>query len=95
MKNLKKNILTTLAFVFAFTAAFGWDVSKLAEVPLFREIPSTWFMENITTQCTVNAPWALCSYAGFPSEGSKYWNNYFKTSPQGGIPSTSVFVQRL
>lgn len=92
MKNLKKNILTALAFIFAFTAALGLDVSNLTEVPLYREIPGTFYMENITTMCTLNGPGILCSVAGWPSEDELYWHDQAKTIPITGISASSVFM---
>lgn len=94
MKNLKKNLLAALAFVFAFSAAFAKVSNFRAEVPLFREIPGTspnTVMENITSRCTITGAGLHCSIA-YPSAGDVYWFNATKTTPTGGIPSSSVFL---
>lgn len=92
MKDIKKNILTALTLIFAFTAALGWDVSRFAEVPLFREVPGTrGVMEDITTKCTLIIPGILCSLM-FASEDELYWHDAAKTQPMGGIQAHSVFL---
>lgn len=95
MKNLKKNLLAILAFVFAFSAAFA-NVSKFrAEVPLFRElIGSGGVMENITEVCTITIVGVQCSLS-YPSQNDRYWFDAAKNNPSGGIPSSSVFWQPL
>lgn len=92
MKYLKKQLLTGLAFIFALTAALGWDVSRLAEAPIFREVPGTrGIMEDITTMCTLITPNLLCSLL-YASEHEIYWYDAVKTQPMGGIPTHSVFL---
>ena len=95
MKNLKKNLLAVLAFVFAFGAAFGLNISNLGwETPLFREvIGSGGIMQNISFVCTLNGSAPTCSASGYPSARGKYWNDSAKTTPAGGIPSSYVFWQ--
>ena len=85
--------MSGLAFVFAFGAAFAFNATNfLAEVPLFKEDPNTGQMVDITTQCTLTGPGVLCSIQN-PSQDRLYWNDANKLTPQGGIPSSSVFVQ--
>lgn len=92
MKNLKKNLLAVLAFVFAFGAAFANVSNFRAEVSIFREIPSGGgVMENLTDRCTITKPGALCSNA-YPSVNGVYWFDAAKTTPTGGLPSSSVYL---
>lgn len=95
MKNVKKSFVSVIAFLFAWGVAFGLNISNLGlETPLFREvIGSLGIMQNISYVCTLNGVAPTCSASGLPSARGKYWFNAAKTSPPGGIPSSSVFWQ--
>lgn len=97
MKNIKKSLVSVIAFLFAWGAAFGLNISNLgSETPLFREvIASSPIMQNITFLCTLNGSNPLCSTAGLPSARGRYWNDAAKTSPPSGISSSSVFWQSV
>ena len=96
MQNLKKSVLSGMAFLCAIGAAFALNISNLmVEPPLFREVPNSGgIMEDISTKCTLVASQQLCSIIA-PSENGKYWNDAAKTDPVGGHDRTEVFVQPI
>lgn len=94
MKNLKRNTLSSIAFLFAFGAVFVLKGhNQVLEPPRFKENPFTGQRKNISERCTLTPQPFLCSQVCLSAVNGKYWTDPLKNTPIRGYDRTEVYTE--